>query len=37
MLAYGAETGVLSKSNADVLRVFGRKVLRANFETVYEH
>jgi hypothetical protein len=30
-LAYGCETGVLSKCDENVLRVFERKILRAIF------
>jgi hypothetical protein len=37
VLVYGAETWVLSKSDENILKVFERKNLRANFGPTNEH
>jgi hypothetical protein len=37
VLAYGAETWVLSKSDENILKVFERKILRAIFGRINEN
>jgi hypothetical protein len=37
VLAYGAETWVLSKSDENILKFFERKILRAIFGPTDEH